>query len=275
MSGTGTNDRVIKTNRRAWETANRMPTTLKALWVVWLVLLAGGLVVQQTEIAGRSNWATFGRLGSSVVLVIAAWLWHASYRGSSASWYTLMIAIGIVLGTIGDFFNAGVLQSFIELPNPVLGGIAAFGLGHIAYIAGCWDVIRKANLTSIAKMWIAILAWQVIAVIGWLLIVLPSEVEEAKIAIWPALPYSMLLAGTAGVATGMVLQDRRFTILAVGAALFLFSDLVLAWGMFQGSIAYQTAAVWIPYGGGQMLIVYAITTAGRAILEQTNEYSDV
>ncbi len=231
------------------------------LWVAWLVLLAGGLILQQVDVASSSFWATFGRMGSSVALIVAGWWWHIVFRGTAARRYTLMIAIGMTLGATGDFFNAGLLQSYIPLPEPVLGGIVSFGLGHIAYMIGCFDAKRRANLTSSSAMLVSILVWQAISVVCWYFIVYQTQIESAKMVVWPALPYTMLLAGTAGVATGLAVQNGRFTMLAVGAALFLLSDLILAWGMFQGSFALRTAAVWIPYGGGQMLIVYAITTA--------------
>ncbi len=241
--------------------------TLNLLWIAWFVLLAGGLIVQQVDVASSSFWATFGRMGSSVALIVAGWLWHVRFRGAAAGRYTLMIAVGMTLGAIGDFFNADLLQSIIPLPDPVLGGIVSFGLGHIAYMLGCFDAKRRANLTSSSAMWGSIFVWQAISVVGWYCIVYQTQIESAKMVVWPALPYTMLLAGTAGVATGLAVQDGRFTRLAVGAALFLISDLILAWGMFQGSFPFRTAAVWIPYGGGQMLIVYAITTARQALLE--------
>ena len=91
-----------------------------------------------------------------------------------------------------------------------------------------------------------------------------STKESTQLLVWPALGYSQLLAGTAGVATGLAVQDRRFVMLAIGAALFLISDLILGWGMFRETFPHRMEAVWIPYGGGQMMIVYAIVTARKA-----------
>ena len=76
---------------------------------------------------------------------------------------------------------------------------------------------------------------------------------------WIALPYALLLAGTAGVATGLALQDGRFVPLALGAALFLLSDLILAGEMFSG-MRFRLIGdiIWLTYGPAQMLIVYSI-----------------
>ena len=85
--------------------------------------------------------------------------------------------------------------------------------------------------------------------------------SAAHLLVWPALPYSLLLATTAGIATYLALEDRRFSLLAVGAVLFLVSDLILAFRLFHGEFALATHAVWLTYGPGQMLIVYSIGTA--------------
>ena len=164
----------------------------------------------------------------------------------------------MTLGAIGDFFNADLL-SFIPIDPPVLGGIAAFGLGHIAYIAGCVYLARKAGLTNWSVMLVAIVAWQIVGAVAWYFVAYQGT--EARGLIWPALGYTALLAGTAGVATGLALQERRLTGLAVGAALFLLSDLILAFGMFGESFSHSTEAVWLTYSPGQMLIVFSILSA--------------
>jgi len=235
----------------------------KFLWLVWAVLLGGGLIADNLEMSSASS---FGRLGSSVVLILAGWVWYSACRGTGAGKYTLLIAIGMTLGALGDFFMSGLLQQWIVLPKPELGGMTAFGLGHIVYIAGFFEARRRTQLNSNRAMWTSILFWQAINLAGWYVVVFLSTKESTRLLVWPALPYSQLLAGTAGVATGLAVQNRKFAIVAVGAALFLISDLVLAWGMFRGSFAHRTEAVWIPYGGGQMMIVFGIITAGLVLV---------
>lgn len=243
------------------DTAGTGAAKTTILWWVWAVMLIGGLAADHF---GSALGSQFGRLGSSVVLVVAGWMWFGICRGTAAGRYTLLIAVGMTLGAIGDFFMAGRLQALITLPNPALGGMAAFGLGHIIYITGCFVARRRAQLNSASAMWGSIIAWQIISAIGWYLVVFLSTKESTQLLIWPALPYSQLLAGTAGVATGLAVQNRKFALLAVGAALFLISDLILAWGMFRDPFPFRTLAVWGPYGGGQMMIVYAIVTARSA-----------
>jgi len=176
--------------------------------------------------------------------------------------FALLVAVGMTLGTVGDFFNAGLLD-FIPLPDPVLGGIAAFGLGHIAYIAGCFNLARRAGLTCPRALAAGVIAWQLVGVVGWYFVAMQGT--EGRALVWPALPYSLLLAGTAGVTSGLALQERRLAGLALGAALFLASDLILAFGLFRGSFAHQTECVWMTYGPGQMLIVFSTLSAALVL----------
>ena len=46
--------------------------------------------------------------------------------------------------------------------------------------------------------------------------------------------------------------------LAIGAILFLASDMILAFRMFHGEFPLAGHAVWMTYGPAQMLIVYSI-----------------
>ena len=79
---------------------------------------------------------------------------------------------------------------------------------------------------------------------------------------WAALPYALLLATTAGVATGLAIQSPVFVPLALGAALFLVSDLLVAGERF-GRVRFPHSgdAVWLTNGPAQMLIVYAVNSA--------------
>ncbi|MBK7217160.1 MAG: hypothetical protein IPH95_08940 [Candidatus Promineofilum sp.] len=76
---------------------------------------------------------------------------------------------------------------------------------------------------------------------------------------WIALPYALLLATTAGLATGLALAEGRLAPLALGTALFLLSDLILAGEMFSGlSFPLIDDVIWLTYGPAQMLIVYSV-----------------
>jgi YhhN family len=242
-----------------------LATWFVAMWIAWAVLLATAMVLGE-QLGHASTAATAARMGSSVVLVATAWLAYGVFRARPVGVFAICVAFGMTLGAIGDFFNAGLLD-FVPLSSGVLGGIAAFGLGHVAYIAGSIDLAWRARLANARAMAGAIIAWQAVAIVAWYFVVLLGS--EARELICPALGYTLLLAGTAGVATGLALQDRRLLTLAIGAALFLISDLILAFGMFQGSFEHQTECVWLTYGPGQMLIVFSTIQAAVVLRQRT------
>jgi len=238
------------------------------IWILWAVTLLGGTLLSEL---GRSPTIALlkdqillvAHLGSSVLLVMAAWIWFLEFSRSPAATPVALFAAGMTLGAIGDFFNGGVLQDLIKLPDPVLGGIAAFALGHIAYITACVRVARKRGYHDRGKRLGAIAFWQAFGIVAWFYVAYRGTNSGAGLLVWPALPYSLLLAGTAGVATYLAMEDRRFSLLAAGAILFLISDLILAFRMFHGDFAMAGHAVWLTYGPGQMLIVYSIGIVGR------------
>jgi uncharacterized membrane protein YhhN len=158
----------------------------KFLWLVWAVFLAGGLIADNL---GNQSASSFGRLASSVVLILSGWVWYSACRGTGAGKYALLVAIGMTLGALGDFFMSGLLQKWIVLPKPELGGMAAFGLGHVVYMTGFFEARRKAQLNSDRAMWLSILIWQLINLAGWYFVVFLSTKESTRLHVWPALPY--------------------------------------------------------------------------------------
>ena len=162
----------------------------------------------------------------------------------------------MTLGFVGDLFMAKLLP----LRPYVLGGIASFGLGHVAYIGGISFLTRLAALDSPTPRWAALLVWLCVGLIAWYVVIFRGQKHTPLH--WAALPYALLLSGTAGVATGLALQQAAFVPLAVGAALFLLSDLILAAQLFNGaSFPLIQDVVWLTYGPAQALIVYSISAA--------------
>ncbi len=231
------------------------------LWLVWAVLLLGGFLWGSSVADSANRIPAWCRMGSSFALVLAGWAWWLSTRGGRAHRYAFFIAVGMTLGWVGDLFNAHWLT--LGLPDPVLGGIISFGLGHIAYITACVVAGRQCQLQSAAARNYSLLAWGLFGLVGWYFVVYQGSKNADLVG--PALPYTLLLAGTAGMATALAVQDRRFLLLACGAALFLISDLVLAFRLFYGEFPLGGDAVWLLYGPGQMLIVFALVTARSRI----------
>lgn len=242
-------------------------------WILWATTLIGGTFVSLSDPASLPRSPEVVRLishlGSSLCLVGAAWMWFLGFSRSPAATTVALFAVGMILGTIGDFFNGNALQDLIPLRDPVLGGIASFALGHICYISGGLRVARRLDFRSRAKFWGPIVFWQLFALVAWYLVVFQSTKGAPAVLVWAALPYSMLLAGLTGLASSLALADRRFILLALGGILFLASDLILAFEMFRGTFPHATHAVWLTYGPAQMLIVFSLGLIGRVECNST------
>ncbi|GIV96702.1 MAG: hypothetical protein KatS3mg057_1359 [Herpetosiphonaceae bacterium] len=229
---------------------------LLTLLLLWGLLLFGGFLFGRPNGERSRRMPAWTRLGSSLVLVVAAWSWYWLARDGMASSFALLIAAGMSLGFVGDLFMA----QLIPVTQPVLGGISAFGLGHIAYIAAILVFAGELEGTS-SSVWLAAwAAWLLVGAAGWYVVVLRGR--RPSLLHWAALPYSLLLASTAGAATGLALQSPAFVTLAVGAGLFLLSDLILATRLFNNvRFPLIDDIVWLTYGPGQMLIVFAVNAA--------------
>jgi uncharacterized membrane protein YhhN len=233
-------------------------TLLLGALAVWALFLFGGFILGKRNPEGTARMPTWTRMGSSFTLVVAAWLWYAFTRETSVGDYALLIAFGMTLGFVGDLF----LAPLIPVAQPTLAGIAAFGLGHIAYLVALVSFANAHGLNAPAPRWAALAIWLLIGAVGWYLVVFRGQKVTALH--WAALPYALLLASLAGVATGLALQSALFVPLAIGAALFFASDLILAGELFAGlSFPLIGDVIWLTYGPAQALIIYSVASALR------------
>ncbi len=229
---------------------------LLALLAVWALLLFGGFAFGTLNAEGTRRMPAWARLGSSLVLVAAAWSWYAFTCETAVSTYSLLVALGMSLGCLGDIF----LAELLPLKQPVLGGIAAFGLGHVAYIAAILSFSNAHGLDALGPRWGAEIVWLLVGLVAWYLVVYRGG--KASTLHYAALPYALLLASTAGFATGLALQASAFIPLAIGAALFLLSDLILAAELFNNrTFPLIGDVIWLTYGPAQALIVYSVNAA--------------
>jgi hypothetical protein len=233
---------------------------LMALLVLWAALLFGGFVLGQPDPADKQRMATWTRMASSFTLVAAGWSWFLFTRERPTAAFALLIALGMTLGWIGDLFMAGLLKQLVPLKEDVLGGIGAFGLGHVAYIIALLHLGNQSGLDAAGPRWGALAAWLVAGAVLWYLVVYRGQ--KPTVLHLAALPYALLLASTTGFATGLALQSAVFWPLALGAGLFLTSDLILAAQLFNGlHFPLISDVIWLLYGPGQMLIVYSVASA--------------
>lgn len=233
---------------------------LMVLLLIWALFLFGGFIFGVPAAANSHRMPTWTRMAASFTLAVAAWSWFFFSRGQPINRYALFISLGMAFGFLGDMFLANVLPA----PDRVLTGIGAFAVGHIFYIVAIAGFGRRFGLNRPAPVRGMLVIWWLIGLAGWFLVVFRGQ--DPTIVHWVALPYALLLASTAGLGAGLAMQDHRFIPLALGGALFLLSDLILAGDMFSGLFFPLIGdVVWLTYGPAQMLIVFSIGTAwGRA-----------
>jgi hypothetical protein len=229
---------------------------LTGLLILWAIFLFGGFVFGKLNVDQTHRIPRWARMASSFTLVVAAWSWFA-FADVFPKSYSLLLAVGMTLGFIGDLFMA----KLIPFKDYVLGGIGSFGLGHIAYIIA---FISFAN----ERGWFrgnenirgnALIFWWIVALISWYFVVFRGH--KHTFLHYAALPYGLLLATTAGLATGLALHTPVFIPLAIGTGLFLLSDFTLAAQLFNGLHFKMIGdVVWLTYGPAQMLIVYSVAS---------------
>ena len=104
---------------------------------------------------------------------------------------------------------------------------------------------------------VPLLAWLAVGAAGWYLAVYRGRQRTG--VVWAALPYALLLSTTAGLAAAVALRSPALWPLALGAALFLLSDLILAARVFGGvEFRHIQDIIWLTYGPGQALLVYGL-----------------
>jgi hypothetical protein len=238
-----------------------LPNQSQRLWLMgllflWVVFLFGGFIFGGLNPEQTRRMPTWTRMASSLTLVVAGWSWYWFSRDQAANSFALLIAVGMTLGLLGDLFMANLLP----VSEHVLWGIGAFGLGHLAYISAFLHLGNRSGLDAAGPRWAAWVVWLLIGLVGWYLAVYRGQ--QPTMLHWAALPYALLLASTAGFATGLAVQAPTFVPLAIGGGLFLLSDLILATRLFNGVRFYLIDdVVWLTYGPAQALIVYSVYSA--------------
>jgi hypothetical protein len=265
------------------------------LWIVWAVLLFGGGLIGKPDAERTRRMPRWTRMASSLVLVIAAWVYVLVYREQQYADVAVLIAVGMTLCFIGDLFMA---QLILRDDRHVLGGIGAFGAGHIAYIAAFlrllthsqslldWHSAIELNiaLPQPAINGLILIGCWLFAVVVWYTVIY-RPAKERSVLHYAALPYALLLATTVGAALNVTLYAWdvysvgasgassmvgaesstallnlvRSAVPALGALLFFTSDFILAARLFN-KIYFRMIDdwVWLTYGPGQMLIVFGV-----------------
>jgi hypothetical protein len=235
-------------------TSDRSPRRIVyALYALAAALLLLGLVLGRPDARRRNRIPLPVRmLSSALVLASALFLWKNS--DTHAERAARLIAGGMGCDLLGDL----VMAKVIPLPQHVLFGMLSFGAGHVLYMRAFLErarrggpAIRNSPSTTPALS----MAWA-LALAGWWALVRNPKVD--KTLNYGSLVY-VLLASMSGLAVSLAAQDRRYQPAALGGALFLASDLILASELFRKTHFPSIGdAIWLTYITGQALIVGAV-----------------
>lgn len=235
---------------------------LYSLFGLEIALLAGGLIL------GRPNEEQTGRLPRalrmllSAILAVAALLgWQGGATGTPVQWYATFIFLGMAAGSIGDWIMAGL----IPVPQRLIGGMAAFGLGHLSYIAALLNLTIRSERGSNCARTLAVAVMLSISAWGWNAHV--SNPDRSKLINVCSLFYALLIGVMCALAIAVAVCDTHYVALAAGSLLFLTSDFVWGNWVIRGHFwKCVNDAIWATYVCGQLLIVYSVAAALNATL---------
>ena len=171
-----------------------------------------------------------------VLLILAALLLRPASQGERA-----LFVVALVLGLAGDVF--------LMLPDRFLiPGIAAFLLGHLAYVFG----FRFAGF-NVAGLIVGLVIAAVTA--GLLLHRILSALEQSGRTSLrnPVLAYAIVISlmTVSGTASSNLVA-------AAGGLLFFFSDVIFAWYRFVMPVRWGQPVNIVMYQAGQALLVLSL-----------------
>ena len=193
--------------------------------LIILGAIAAVLAIASAPWALDRPWLNFAFKPLATSCVIA---W-AALRRSDDGLVQRWIVIGLVFSLAGDVALLWPVAGF-------LAGLVAFLLGHLAYLVALTRRVRFLASPTAFGVWAIVAA----SVLAGLWAGVPTELRA------PVLVYVCALAAMAAQATSVWLARRgqpdaaRWRMVALGGALFVLSDAILATDKFVGGIAMPT-----------------------------------
>lgn len=204
---------------------------------VWLLPVACALVDWYAVWRGDRRTETWAKPATLVALILVAFV-----LGAGTTPYGWWLVLALVCGLVGDVFLLEKSDIRFRL------GLAAFLLGHLAYVACFIDV----GLSHPTWWWLAV---PVLAgCLGATREVVPATHRRGGSAL------SVPVACYTGVICAMLLLAylSGIVLIAVGATVFATSDTTLALNRFVRPRAWAPLTVMVTYHLGQALIVIGV-----------------
>ena len=231
-------------------------TLLRVLLAVWAALLILGFAFGRFDQERINRIPRVNKMLSSAILVICAVIWWlAGAADTPLAGYAGLLFFGMASSFLGDL----IMAQLLPLPQHVLFGMGAFGVAHLLYIVGYLQLGGVLGLQSGAARAAGLAILLVLAVVLWWTLI--RSPQTPAVLNYGSLGYALLLAAMAGLAVSLALQEARFVPLALGALLFLVSDVFLGHRLFKGGKFLLVGdLVWMTYVVGQLLIVFSTAT---------------
>ncbi|MBC7264408.1 MAG: lysoplasmalogenase [Chloroflexi bacterium] len=231
---------------------------LYVLLFSWAMLLVFGFAFGPLNETRTNRIPLPNRMASSFILVLCAVIWWRAGAGvRPLAGYTALIVVGMACGFLGDLIMAAEI---IPMPERVIYGMVAFGLGHIFYIAAYLRLGGALGLTDGRARILSLAALFIVALATWWALI--RGPQAPAVLNYGSLGYALLLSAMVGLAVALAVQEPRFIPLALGAILFLVSDTILGNELFRGNVWTLVGdVVWLTYIAGQALIVFSTASA--------------
>jgi hypothetical protein len=246
----------------SWPVSAGASVAITILLLAWLALHVFGFIFGRANADGTRRAVPQAKMAASAALVAcAALFWLGGARGTFLAPFSAFICFGMFFGFLGDLTLAG----FLRLPQQTMFGMLWFGIGHILYILGfSFLALALFGVAFSAKAIAAMVVWMAIAAAIWRFYV--SSPKAPPALNYGALGYGLLLGAMTGFAMSLALWYAAFIGTAIGAVLFLASDMILGNVLLRGTrfrLAHDL--IWVLYIVGQLFIVFTNAVALRLI----------
>ena len=200
------------------------------------------------DVNGRWRWKPV----ASAAFIAVPLLGGALGASAADSVVARLVVAGLCLGALGD------LALLVEDRRGFLGGLVAFLLGHLCYVAAFARVTPIGAWFGGAMMIVvAAAAIAVVVILRWLW----PKLGELRIPVivYIAVISAMAIGGlAASLRGGGPLDGTARGLLTVGAVAFYLSDLAVARETFQGRDPWNRIIGLPVYYGAQLLFAWAV-----------------
>ena len=207
-------------------------------------ILSGSVLINQDSLLFFSVQAKL--LCSLFLLVIIFYNYISSTPTTPCYLYARWLFFGMAFGFIGDL----IMMEIIPIHNYIVGGIIAFGAGHLCYINAFNTILSKIQDFPV---FIRIIFPIIILTSTIWGVIIYSPIMSLSISI-STLFYGLLLMIMVGYAIILVSLRIEFILVAIGAILFSISDIILGNNLYKGDIL-QGSYSFIFYIIGQWGII--------------------